>query len=101
VQLGRILRVFDSVAYDQPEYPDQPGTVLCCGLPVVMRGGSRVECGRCKRTVGAGGGSMDGDGVGSAGDQDSWLVDPASHTVTGAFTFAAPCALPAYSDPVI
>jgi hypothetical protein len=52
VQLGRILRVFDSVAYDQPEYPDQPGTVLCCGLPVVMRGGSRVECGRCKRTVG-------------------------------------------------
>jgi hypothetical protein len=49
--LGKILRAFDSVEYDQPNYPDQPGTVKCCGLGVVMCGGGRIECSRCNRAV--------------------------------------------------
>jgi hypothetical protein len=47
-----VLWFFDSVEFDQPYYPDQPGMVKCCGLPVVMRGGgARVECSRCGRAV--------------------------------------------------
>lgn len=50
--LPEVLWFFDSVEFDQPYYPDQPGTVKCCGLPVVMRGGgARVECSRCHRAV--------------------------------------------------
>lgn len=51
MSLPEILRVFDSVEYDMPEYPDQPGMVKCCGLPVVMRGGRIIECSRCGRRV--------------------------------------------------
>ena len=46
-----ILQVFDSVAFDCPDYPDQPGMVKCCGLPVVMRGGNVVLCLTCHRTI--------------------------------------------------
>jgi hypothetical protein len=36
-----IARKFDpfTVYWDNPDYPDQPGTMRCCGKLVVQRGG--------------------------------------------------------------
>lgn len=48
------LGEFDSLAYDQIDYPQQPGTVRCCGLPVVMDSSSgvkRISCLKCGRRV--------------------------------------------------
>src|SRR4051794_26157687 len=44
------VHAFDSVTYDQADYPDQVGTVRYCGLPVVMRS-SRLECLECRRAI--------------------------------------------------
>lgn len=49
--LRQALYVFDQVLFDLPDYPDQPGTVRCCGVAVVMRNGQKVECLKCGRAV--------------------------------------------------
>ena len=34
-----------------PDYPEQPGIVHHCGIPVVMRRGTLIECSVCGRSV--------------------------------------------------
>ena len=48
--IDRMMRTFESVRFDNPDYPDQPGSVLCCGGLVVQRNGV-IVCPRCARSV--------------------------------------------------
>lgn len=57
--LTEALHEFTEALFDMPDYPDQPGTVRCCGVPVVMQNGIRLECLVCRLTTA----------------QDCWTVD--------------------------
>lgn len=41
-----ILEAFPDVLFDHPNYPEQPGTVICCGRLVVQRYGVMM-CDTC------------------------------------------------------
>jgi hypothetical protein len=45
-----LQQTFDSVAFDHPDYPEQPGSVRCCGALVLMRNGV-IVCPRCGKNV--------------------------------------------------
>lgn len=45
------LHEFDTAPEALPDYPEQPGTTRCCGIPVVMRNGIEITCTVCGRTV--------------------------------------------------
>ena len=44
------LKTFGEVP-EHPDYPGVPGVVMHCGIPVVMRNGTFVECSVCGRSV--------------------------------------------------